>query len=293
MRIGFIGVGNMGGPMARNLLAAGHALRVYDTDPAAVTAVVDSVESGRAAGGIVEAVADAECVVTMLPAGAQVRAVYDAALPAAAEGALLVDCSTIDVATARAVAGAAAARGLDLLDAPVSGGVAGAAAGSLTFMVGGPEAAFARAEPLLRAMGRTIVHAGASGNGQAAKICNNMMLGISMIALSEAFTLGAALGLPAQALFDIASNASGSSWAMRNHLPVPGIVETSAADRDFRPGFSTAMMLKDLRLAQAAAQEAGVGTPMGAQAAALYALFERAGNGDLDYSAIVKLIDAP
>lgn len=288
MRIGFIGVGNMGAPMARNLLAAGHAVRVFDTDRGAVAALVEA--GALAAEGVAGAAAEAGCVVTMLPTGRDVRAVYGEFVPAAAAGALAVDCSTVDVATARAVAEAAAARGLAPLDAPVSGGVAGAAAGTLTFMVGGPEDAFARAGPVLRAMGRKIVHAGAAGNGQAAKICNNMMLGVSMVALAEAFTLGEALGLSAQSLFDIASNASGGSWAMRNHLPVPGVVEGAAANRGFRPGFSAAMMLKDLQLAQAAARETGVGAPMGAQAAALYALFDRAGNGGLDYSAIIGLI---
>ena len=288
MRIGFIGIGNMGAPMARNLLAAGHALRVFDTDRDAVAALAEA--GADAANAAAETAAEAECVVTMLPTGRDVRAVFDEFVPAAAAGALAVDCSTIDVATARAVAEVAAARGLAPLDAPVSGGVAGAEAGTLTFMVGGQPDAFARAEPILCAMGRKIVHAGAAGNGQAAKICNNMMLGVSMIALAEAFTLGEALGLSPQSLFDIASNASGGSWAMRNHLPVPGIVETAAVNRGFRPGFSTAMMLKDLQLAQTAAREAGVGAPMGAQAAALYALFERAGNGGLDYSAIVELI---
>ncbi len=290
MRIGFIGVGNMGGPMACRLLDAGHDVTVFDTDDRAAAALSDG--GARVAGGAVAATTGMEYVITMLPTAREVRAVYDDVIPAADEGALLIDCSTIDVAAARAVGDAAAARGLAMLDAPVSGGVAGAEAGVLTFMVGGAPQAFARAEPILRAMGRKIVHAGASGNGQAAKICNNMILGISMIALSEAFTLGQALGLSAQRLFDIASNASGSCWAMHNHLPVPGIVEAAAANRDFRPGFSTAMMLKDLKLAQAAAQEAGVGTPMGAQAAALYALFHNAGNGGLDYSAIVKLIAA-
>ena len=290
MRIGFIGVGNMGAPMARNLLRAGHAVRVHDADRGAAAALADS--GARPAGGVADAAADAECVVTMLPAGREVRAVWEALVPAAPEGALAIDCSTIDVATARAVAAEAAARGLAPLDAPVSGGVAGAEAGTLTFMVGGDAAVFARARPVLAAMGREIVHAGGAGAGQAAKLCNNMMLGVSMIAMSEAFTLGAALGLSPRRLFDIASNASGGSWALRNHLPVPGIVETSAANRDFRPGFSTAMMLKDLQLAQAAARDAGVGAPMGAQAAALYAMFDRAGNGGLDYSAIVRMFDA-
>ncbi len=290
MRIGFVGVGNMGAPMARNLLKAGHALCVYDTNRAAAAALKGG--GARAAASLADAADGAGCVIAMLPAGAQVRAVFDELIPAVAEGTLLIDCSTIDVVSARAAAAAAAARGLAMLDAPVSGGVAGAEAGTLTFMVGGTEEAFARAEPILAAMGRKIVHAGASGNGQAAKICNNMMLGVSMIALSEAFALGAALGLPAERLFEIASNSSGGSWAMRNHLPIPGIVEAAASNRDFRPGFSTDMMLKDLNLAQEAARAAGVGAPMGAQAAALYALFRNAGNGALDYSAIVKLFAA-
>lgn len=291
MRIGFIGVGNMGAPMARNLLAAGHALRVHDADAGAAAAL--AAHGAEAAASAAEAGAGAECAVTMLPAGPQVREVHDALVPALEPGALLIDCSTVDVATARAVAAAARARGLAPLDAPVSGGVAGAEAGTLTFMAGGAAADFARAEPVLAAMGGKIVHAGASGNGQAAKICNNMMLGVSMIALAEAFTLGEALGLPARTLFDIASNASGSSWAMRNHLPVAGIVETSAANRGFRPGFSAAMMAKDLALARDAAREAGVGARLGAQAAELYARFRDAGDGGLDYSAIVKSVAAP
>ena len=290
MRMGFVGVGNMGAPMARNLLKAGHELCVYDINAAAAEALAGA--GARAAASVAETADGTACVISMLPAGAHVRAVTDALLPAAADGTLLIDCSTVDVASARAAAAAAEMRGLAMLDAPVSGGVAGAEAGTLTFMVGGPEEAFARARPVLAAMGRKIVHAGASGNGQAAKICNNMMLGVSMIALSEAFALGAALGLPAERLFEIASNASGGSWAMRNHLPFPGIVETAASNRGFRPGFSTEMMLKDLNLAQEAAREAGVGAPMGAQAAALYALFRNAGNGALDYSAIVKLFAA-
>ena len=288
MRIGFVGVGKMGAPMARNLLKAGYGVTVVDVDADAAAALEPS--GARIAAAAVEAAAGADCIVTMLPAGEHVRDVYDEVIPAAPDGALAIDCSTIDVATARAVAGAAAARGLAMLDAPVSGGVAGAEAGTLTFMVGGPADAFARAGPVLGAMGRKIVHAGGTGNGQAAKICNNMMLGISMIALSEGFTLGEALGLEAQTLFDIASNATASCWAMHNHLPVPGIVETAAANRGFRPGFSTDMMLKDLELAQAAAREAGVDTPLGRRAAALYALFRNAGNGGLDYSAIVRLI---
>lgn len=289
--IGFIGLGNMGGPMARNLVAAGHRVRGFDVVPAALDAAGDAgVEVAASAAA---AARGAETVVTMLPAGEHVRAVYTGeggVIAAAAEGTLLIDCSTIDVASARAVHEAAAAAGHDMLDAPVSGGVAGAAAATLTFMVGGSEAAFARGKPLFEAMGRNIVHAGGPGNGQVAKVCNNMILGITMIAVSEAFTLGEKLGLEPRKLFDISSKASGSCWAMVNHLPVPGIVETSAANRDYQPGFAAAMMHKDLKLSQEAAAQAGAATPLGAEAAALYTLFVNAGRGGLDYSAIIKLI---
>jgi 3-hydroxyisobutyrate dehydrogenase len=289
MRIGFIGVGKMGEPMARNLLAAGHAVRAFDVVPAALDAVAEA--GAERAASAADAVARAEVAITMLPAGEQVREVYcGAGGVIEAAPALLIDCSTIDVATAREVAAAAAKAGLSMLDAPVSGGVAGAEAGTLTFMVGGPEEAFARAEPVLAAMGRRIVHAGPSGSGQAAKICNNMILGVSMIVLGEAFTLGEKLGLDPRTLFDICSNASSSCWAMLNYLPVPGIVEASPANRDFKPGFATDMMLKDLRLAQQAANDVGAATPLGAEAAALYGLFSAAGNGGLDFSAIVKMI---
>jgi 3-hydroxyisobutyrate dehydrogenase len=291
MRIGFIGVGNMGGPMARNLLSAGHQVTVYDLSEEAVAALVDA--GATAAGSPAETVGRAEVVLTMLPAGGHVRAVYTeqgGVIESVADGTLLIDCSTIDVASARAVSGAAAEKGLAMLDAPVSGGVSGAEGAALTFMVGGDAEAFARAEPILANMGKKIVHAGGSGNGQAAKICNNMILGVSMIALGEAFTLGEKLGLDAQALFDISSNASGSCWAMLNHLPVPGIVETAASNRDFKPGFAVDMMLKDLRLAQQAAHDVGAATPMGAEAAALYGMFSNSGSGGLDYSAIVKMI---
>lgn len=289
--IGFIGLGNMGAPMARNLVRAGHRVRGFDV----VASALDAARSNgvEAAADAAAAARGAEVVITMLPAGEHVRAVYDGpdgVVAAADRGALLIDCSTIDVATARAVHEAAAAEGLQMLDAPVSGGVAGAAAGTLTFMVGGAEGAFARGKPFFEVMGRNIVHAGGPGNGQAAKVCNNMILGITMIGISEAFTLAETLGLEPQKLFDISSKASGSCWAMLNHLPVPGIVETSAANRDFQPGFAAAMMHKDLKLSQEAAAQAGVATPLGAEAAALYTIFVNAGNGGLDYSAIVKLI---
>lgn len=291
-RIGFLGLGNMGLPMARNLAKAGHEVVGFDVVPAACKAAGEAgLQVAGAARGVVEG---AESVVTMLPAGEHVRAAYlgeGGLLTGAPAGLLFIDCSTIDVATSRDVHAAAAAQGLPMLDAPVSGGVAGADAGTLTFMVGGPEQAFARGKPLFEVMGRTIVHAGGAGNGQAAKICNNMILGISMIAVAEAFSLGEKLGLDPQVLFQISSKASGSCWAMLNHNPVPGIVETSAANRDYRPGFAAAMMHKDLKLAQAAASHAGAATPLGAEAAALYTLFVNAGNGGLDYSAIIKLIE--
>lgn len=289
--IGFIGLGNMGGPMAKNLVEAGHAVKGYDL----VEAHLKSAEANgvKPCASAKEAADSVEAVVTMLPAGRHVRDVYEGeggVIGAAAKGTLMIDSSTIDVASARAAHEAAAAAGHVMVDAPVSGGVAGAAAGTLTFMVGGSEAAFERARPLLEVMGRTVVHAGGPGNGQVAKVCNNMILGISMIAVAEGFTLAQKLGLSADKLFAISSKASGSCWAMLNHLPVPGIVETSAANRDFKPGFAAAMMLKDLRLAQEAASQAGTATPMGAEAAALYAMFVNAGNAELDYSAIIRMI---
>ena len=290
-KIGFIGVGNMGGPMVVNLIGAGHAVTAFDP-------VAAALEKARAAGAEVaasagQAAAAGEIVISMLPAGAHVREVYladDGAIATAQPGALFIDCSTIDVESARAVNAAAADAGFAMLDAPVSGGIAGAEAGTLTFMVGGAPEAFARAAPLLEAMGGKIIHAGPAGNGQVAKLCNNMILGITMIGVAESFMLAKRLGLDWQKLFDISSQASGSCWAMLNHLPVPGIVETSAANRDYKPGFSAAMMHKDLKLAEQAAIAAGAAIPLGAQAAALYTLFVNAGNADLDYSAIIKLI---
>lgn len=289
--IGFIGLGNMGGPMASNLVKAGHTVKGFDVVPASVQAAEKT--GVTAAGSIADAARAVDVVITMLPAGEHVRQVYTGdggVLAAATKGTLVIDSSTIDVGSARTVHEAAVAAGIDMLDAPVSGGVAGASAGTLTFMVGGSDAAFARGKPIFEAMGRTIVHAGGPGNGQVAKVCNNMILGITMIGISEAFTLGEKLGLDAQKLFDISSKASGSCWAMLNHLPVPGIVETSAANRDYKPGFAAAMMHKDLKLSQEAAAQAGAATPLGAQAAALYTLFVNAGHGGQDYSAIIKLL---
>ena len=289
--IGFIGLGNMGGPMARNLVEAGHKVTGFDVVPAALdAAAANGVET---VAGAADAARGVEAVVTMLPAGEHVRAVYlggDGLIAAAAKGTLLIDSSTIDVVSAREVHEAASGAGQLMIDAPVSGGVAGAEGATLTFMCGGPDAAFEKAKPLLEVMGRKIVHAGGPGNGQAAKVCNNMILGISMIAVAEAFTLGEHLGLDPAKLFEISSAASGSCWAMLNHHPMPGIVETSAANRDYQPGFAAAMMHKDLKLSQLAAGQAGVATPLGAEATALYTMFVNAGRGNLDYSAIIKMI---
>jgi 3-hydroxyisobutyrate dehydrogenase len=290
-RIGFIGLGNMGLPMAQNLLHAGHQVEGVDV----TTVATDKLKS--AGGAVAEthriAAARADVVITMLPAGQHVREVYLGAggiIENANAGTLLIDCSTIDVETARAVAAAAEARGLLMLDAPVSGGVGGATAGTLTFMVGGPERAYARALSILQQMGKTIVHAGGSGNGQAAKICNNMILGISMIAVSEAFVLAEKLGLDKQKLFDIASKSSGQTWAMTGYCPVPGLVPTSPANRDYQAGFTTAMMLKDMVLSQDAARAAGTATPMGAAAAALYRLYAGQGEAGRDFSGIIQFL---
>jgi 3-hydroxyisobutyrate dehydrogenase len=285
-RIGFIGLGNMGLPMAQNLIKAGHEVEGIDVNPA-------SVEKLKASGGVaVETakIAAARCdvVVTMLPAGKHVREVYlgsGGIVENANPGTLLIDCSTIDVETARAVAAAAEARGLLMIDAPVSGGVGGATAGTLTFMVGGSVQAFTRAQSILDKMGKTIVHAGGAGNGQAAKICNNMILGISMIAVSEAFVLAEKLGLDHQKLFDISSKSSGQCWSMTTYCPVPGPVPTSPANRDYQPGFTAAMMLKDLRLAQDAAKAAGAKTQLGADAERIYSAYAGSGEAERDFSA--------
>ena len=289
--IGFIGVGNMGGPMVRNLLKAGHKVKAFDVVKAALDGVVAAGASPAASPA--DAAKGVETVITMLPAGEHVREVYLGAggiIAAAAAGTLFADCSTIDVESARAANAAANKAGHDMVDAPVSGGVAGATAGTLTFMVGGSDKAFGRAQPLLQVMGKNILHAGAAGNGQAAKICNNMILGISMIAVSEGFLLAEKLGLDAQKLFDIASKSSGQCWSMTAYCPVPGPVPTSPANRDYKPGFTAAMMLKDMRLAQQAASGAGAATPLGAAAQAVYALFVAGGNGGTDFSGVIKLL---
>ena len=287
-RVAFIGLGNMGAPMAANLAKAGHAVHGYDLSEAqrAIAAASGAViaPSGRVA------VANAEIVVTMLPAGPHAIACWADILPAAPRGAMFIDCSTIDVASARELHQAGAKAGALTLDAPVSGGVAGASAGTLTFMVGGAPGAFASAKLVLEAMGKRIVHCGAAGAGQAAKICNNMILGATMIVTCEAFALAEKLGLSAQALFDVASNSSGQSWSLTAYCPVPGPVPASPANRDYQPGFAAALMLKDLRLAQEAAAGVGAATPLGAAAAQLYAEFDAAGRGGDDFSAIITML---
>jgi 3-hydroxyisobutyrate dehydrogenase len=293
-KIGFIGLGNMGAPMAANLVKAGHRVTGFDIAAGKAEALTNT--RGLVAATAAEAAAAGEVVITMLPAGPEVRSVYlgeAGVLAHARSGALLIDCSTIDVETARAVAAAAAEARFEMLDAPVSGGVIGAETASLTFMVGGGVAAFERARPILAAMGRTIVHAGATGNGQAAKICNNMMLGVSMIAVCEAFSLAERLGLAAQTLFDISAKSSGQCWALTSYCPVPGPVPASPANRDYAPGFTAAMMLKDLRLAQQAAGTTAAPTPLGAAAANLFQLFVNEGASGLDFSAIYRFLRKP
>ncbi len=286
--IAFIGLGNMGGPMAANLVTAGHRVSGFDL---AEHARKEAASAGvRIAESAVAAVDGADVVVTMLPAGKHVRAVWGEIIPAAKPGALLIDCSTIDVDSARAVHAAAERAGLPSLDAPVSGGTGGAKAATLTFMVGGAAEAFARARPVLEAMGRKVVHCGGVGAGQAAKICNNMILGISMIAVGEAFALAEKLGLSDQALFDVASTASGQCWSLTTYCPVPGPVPTSPANNGYRPGFATELMLKDLKLAQEAAMSAGAMTPLGAAAAQLYALHAASGHAGDDFSGIVRML---
>ena len=298
-RIAFIGVGNMGLPMLRNLLAAGHEVRAYDVSS---DALAQAVRAGAGeAASLADAVAAAEMVITMLPEGRHVRAVYlgdgrdarggnDGIIGHAPHEALLADCSTIDVASARAVAAAASGAGYEMIDAPVSGGVTGASAGTLTFMVGGSAAGFARARPILAAMGRNVAHVGGPGHGQAAKICNNMMAGIAIIGASEVCCLGEALGLDPKKLYDVLSTSSGQTWMMDHMHPVPGIVEAAASNRSYAPGFKAALMAKDLGLAQSAAADTGTSTPLGAGAAALFRILCRNGAGELDCSAVYKLL---
>lgn len=287
--VAFIGLGNMGGGMALNLVKAGHEVRAVDLSEEAVS---KAVAGGAVAGGSVkEAVSGADVVVSMLPAGKHVRAVYADVFEVARTDAIFLDCSTIDVDSARAVIGDASAKGFDMVDAPVSGGTAAADAGTLTFMVGGSAQAFARAEPYLQAMGKAVIHAGQAGTGQAAKICNNMLLGITMIGTCEAFAMAEKLGLDAQTFFDISSKASGQSWSMTSYCPVPGPVPTSPANRDYEPGFAVAMMLKDLKLAMGAAASANAATPMGALAEALYQTYSLQDNNiTKDFSGIINFL---
>jgi 3-hydroxyisobutyrate dehydrogenase len=288
-RIAFIGLGNMGGGMAANQAKAGHEVHAFDLSPAAVAKAVAA--GCRAAGSAAAAVADADVVISMLPAGPHVRAVYaDQIAPAAKPGALFIDCSTIDVDSARAVATAMTKKGFRFADAPVSGGTAGAEAGTLAFMVGCEERHFGDVEAVLQPMARAIIRAGDHGAGQAAKICNNMVLGVSMIAVCEAFALAEKLGLAPDKFFEIASKSSGQCWSLTSYAPWPGLVEAAPSNRDYEGGFATAMMLKDLKLAQEAAAKSGASTPMGAQAEALYALFDRLGAGGKDFSAILQLL---
>ncbi|TNE60556.1 MAG: 3-hydroxyisobutyrate dehydrogenase [Alphaproteobacteria bacterium] len=287
--IAFIGLGNMGLPMSQNLLKAGFAVRGFDLSDSARAAFAGA--GGQPFTSVAEAVADADAVITMLPNGAIVKDVYEGAdgvFANAKAGALMIDSSTIDVATAREVCSAAVGKGFEMVDAPVSGGVGGAAAGTLAFMVGGTEAAFARAEPILQPMAGKIVHCGASGNGQAAKVCNNMLLAISMIGVSEAFNLGRALGLDDQVFFDVAANASGQCWSLTTYCPVPGPVPASPANRDYKPGFATALMLKDLKLAMQAVADTGANTPMGTRAAEIYTAMDGNGHGGVDFSGVIK-----
>jgi 3-hydroxyisobutyrate dehydrogenase len=288
-RIAFIGLGNMGGGMAANQAKAGHAVAAFDLSPQALSRAVNF--GCTAAASAQDAVADAEVVITMLPAGGHVRQIYaEQILPGAAPGALLIDCSTIDVESARAVAAQAREAGFAVADAPVSGGVAAADGGTLTFMVGCDPDDFLRVEQALKPMAKAVVRAGEAGAGQAAKICNNMILGISMLGVCEAFSLAETLGLDAGRFFEIASQASGQCWSLTSYCPVPGPVATSPANRGYDGGFATAMMLKDLKLAQEAAAKSGAATPMGAQAEALYALFDRLGYGGKDFSGVMQML---
>lgn len=281
MKIGFIGLGNMGGPMAANLVAAGHQVAGFDLTAPMPKGVAPAASAAEAATG-------AEVVFTMLPNGAILRSVADQVIPAMTGGAVLCDCSTVDVDSARAVAELAGAAGLGALDAPVSGGIGGAAAGTLTFMVGGTDDAFARVQPLFDIMGQKAVHCGAAGAGQAAKICNNMILGVTMIATCEAFALADKLGLDRQKMFDVVSTSSGYSWTMNAYCPAPGVGPKSPADNGYQPGFASELMLKDLRLSQQAAESADADTPMGQLATRLYGQFVETEDGQgRDFSAML------
>jgi 3-hydroxyisobutyrate dehydrogenase len=290
MRIAFIGLGNMGGGMAANLAKAGHEVRAFDLSEAALAKAEERGASRAADAGA--ACEGADAVVTMLPAGKHVAEVYRSAVfGKAPESAILIDCSTIDVATARTVAEEARTAGYEMVDAPVSGGIAAAEGGTLTFMVGGTTEGFERARPILEQMGKAVIHAGGSGSGQAAKIVNNMLLGVTMAGTCEAFVLAQKLGLHPQTFFDISSKASGQSWSMTSYCPVPGVGPETPADRGYDGGFAAQLMLKDLKLAMEAAQGAGAYTPMGGEAEELYRRFVQRGGGPKDFSAIIKMID--
>ena len=287
MKIAFIGLGNMGGGMAANLVKAGHDVRAFDlSEEALATAKSNGCETFTDAGVAVEGV---EAVVTMLPNGQIVKSVYEGSvIGKAPEGAVLLDCSTIDVATAKEVIASAESAGYDMVDAPVSGGIAAANGGTLTFMVGGTEKAFGRAEVVLNAMGKAVIHAGDAGAGQTAKICNNMLLAISMIGTAEAMRMAEKLGLDPQKFYEISSQSSGYCWSLNAYTPLPGVGVESPADKEYQGGFATALMLKDLRLAMAAADEVDAAVPLGSRAAALYEDFSGKGNDGLDFSAIIK-----
>ena len=287
-KIGFVGLGNMGLPMALNLVKAGHAVTGYDLSAEAKAKLAEA--GGSAAASLAELAAGVEVIVSMLPEGRHVEAVYGELFALVPAGTLFIDSSTIHVDSARKVAAEGTAKGHVVVDAPVSGGTVGAAAGTLTFMVGGTDAGFAAARPILEKMGKNIVHAGAAGAGQAAKICNNMILGISMVAVCEGFALAEKIGLDAQKLFEVASTSSAQCWALTTYCPVPGPVPTSPANRDYQPGFATAMMLKDLKLAQDVASSAGQATPLGAETAQLFRLFNDQGNAARDFSSIVEFL---
>jgi len=290
-RIAFIGLGHMGGGMAPNLAKAGHDVRAFDLVPEAVQHATDS--GCTPAASAAEAVGEADVVITMLPAANHVRAVFhDDVAPNAKPGALLIDCSTIDVQSARDVGEEMKAKGFDFVDAPVSGGIAAAAAGTLALMVGGTDEQFERARPFLEPMAKAVIHAGPLGSGQAAKICNNMILGATMAATVEGFVLAKKLGLDLQIFFDISSKASGQSWSMTTYCPVPGVGPETPADRDYEGGFAAALMLKDLKLAEEAAQQVGAYTPMGAKAEELYQRFVDAGSGNKDFSGLIRMIES-
>jgi 3-hydroxyisobutyrate dehydrogenase len=284
--IAFIGLGNMGGPMAANLVKAGHKVTAFDLVAASRDqAKSDGAAIGESAAGTVKG---AEVVITMLPAGKHVLGVWNEVVPAMNKAALIIDCSTIDVESAKQAHTLAAKHGMGSVDAPVSGGTGGAKGATLTFMCGGDDKSFAAAKPVLENMGKKIVHCGGAGAGQAAKICNNMILGISMIAVGEAFALAERLGLSHKALFDVASTSSGQCWALTSYCPVPGPVPTSPANNDYKPGFASALMVKDLTLAQDAAKASGAATPLGKHAQELYKAFDAAGNGGVDFSGIIQ-----